>query len=149
MSSVITVADDDATGHASMCQHRHQLCFRACFQSQRFARMNQGLNYAAVLVNFDRINKEVIAVIAVGFRARLNAALMERKRYAKYWETEQCRQTLTLCFTSLPLTAQIDASFRDVRVRAHADVAQLVNVIVVIAPPGNIVSRGILLASRN
>lgn len=84
-----------------MCQHRHQLCFRACFQSQRFARMNQGLNHAAVLVNFDRINKEVIAVIAVGFPRTFERGVNGTQTVLQdLWETEQCRQTLTLCFTS-------------------------------------------------
>ena len=55
-------------------------------------------------------------------------------------EAEQCWQALPLRFAGFHQLREIDASFRDVRVRAHADVAQLVNVIVVIAPPGNIVS---------
>lgn len=84
-----------------MCQHRHQLCFGTGFQTQRFARMNQGLDHAAVLVNFDRINKEVIAVIAVGFPRTFERGVNGTQTVLQdLWETEQCRQTLTLYFTS-------------------------------------------------
>ncbi len=78
------------------------------------------------LVNFDRINKEVIAVIAVGFRARLNAALMERKRCCRICGKRTVQADADPVLHEFSLTARDDASFRDVRVRAHADVAQLV-----------------------
>ena len=82
-------------------QHRHQLSFGTGFQAQRFARMNQGLNHAAVLVNFDRINEEVIAVIAVGFPRSFERGVNGTQTVLQdLWETEQCRQTLTLCFAS-------------------------------------------------
>lgn len=84
-----------------MCQHRHQLSFGTGFQAQRFARMNQGLNHAAVLVNFDRINEEVIAVIAVGFPRTFERGVNRTQTVLQdLRETEQCRQTLALCFTS-------------------------------------------------
>lgn len=63
--------------------------------------MNQGLNHAAVLVNFDRINEEVIAVIAVGFPRSFERGVNGTQTVLQdLWETEQCRQTLTLCFAS-------------------------------------------------
>ena len=84
-----------------MRQYRHQLSFGTGFQAQRFARMNQGFNHAAVLVNFDRINEEVIAVIAVGFPRTFERGVNGTQTVLQdLWETEQCRQTLTLCFTS-------------------------------------------------
>lgn len=63
--------------------------------------MNQGLNHAAVLVNFDRINEEVIAVIAVGFPRTFERGVNRTQTVLQdLRETEQCRQTLALCFTS-------------------------------------------------
>ncbi len=84
-----------------------------------------GTQSRAVLVNFDRINEEVIAVIAVGSRARLNAALMERKRCCRICGNRTVQADADPVLREFSLTAEIDASFRDVRVRAHADVAQL------------------------
>ncbi len=79
-------------------------------------------------VNFDRINKEVIAVIAVGFPRRLNAALMERKRCCRICGKQKVQADADPVLHEFSLTARDRPSFRDVRVRAHADVAQLVNV---------------------
>ncbi len=54
-------------------------------------------------------------------------------------ETEQRRQALTMCFTGFNQLGEIDTRLRNVRIRANADVAQFVDVVVVIAPPGNVV----------
>jgi hypothetical protein len=49
--------------------------------------------------------------------------------------------------------SQVNTGFRDIRIRAYADMAQFVDVIIVITPPGNIVSTkhlaGFLGAHRN
>ncbi len=137
----VAVTDDHAAGHSGMRQNRHQLRLRTGFQPQRFAGVNQRFNHPTVLVDLDRINEEVVAVITVGFtrtfKRRVNGAqtVLQDLR-----EAEQRRQTLALRFASFHQFGEIDARLRDVRVRAHADVSQFVDVVVVIAPPGNIVS---------
>ena len=71
--------------------------FRTGFQSQRLAGMDQRFNHATVLVNLNRVDKEVIAIITVRFtRAfeggvdRAQAVLQDLR------EAEQRRQTLPL-----------------------------------------------------
>ena len=108
----------------------------------------------AVLVHLDRVNQEVIAFIAVRFtRAFKRGVNGTQTMLQDLREAEQCRQALTLRFTGFHQFSEIHARFRDVRIRADTDVAQLVNVVVVIAPPGNIVSAqhlaGFLGAHRN
>ena len=94
-----------------------------------------------MLVNLDGVNQEIVTVIAVrltrAFERRVNRtqAVLQDLREAK-----QRRQALPLRFTCFHQLSEIDARFGDVRVRAHANVTQLIDVIVVIAPPGNIVS---------
>ncbi len=78
--------------------------------------------------NFDRINEEVIAVIAVGFPRSLNAALIERKRCCRICGKQNVQADAGPVLHEFSLTARDRRSFRDVRVRAHANVAQLVNV---------------------
>ena len=80
-----------------MRQHGHQFGFRTGFQSQRLAGMDQRFNHATVLVNLNRVDKEVIAIITVRFtRAfeggvdRAQAVLQDLR------EAEQRRQTLPL-----------------------------------------------------
>ena len=150
----ITVTDDHRAGHARMRQNRHQLRFRACFQPQRLAGVDQGFNHAAVLVHLDRVNQEVVAFIAVGLTRALERRVNRTQTMLQdLREAEQCRQTLALSFTGFHQLSEIHARFRDVRIRADADVAQFVDVVVVIAPPGNIVSAqhlaGFLGAHRN
>ncbi|CCJ89762.1 hypothetical protein BN132_1690 [Cronobacter turicensis 564] len=137
----ITVTDDNATGHTRMRQHRHQLRFRTRFQTQRFAGVDQRFDDATMLVHLNRVNQEVVAVIAVGLAGALKRrvdgtqAMLQDLR-----EAEQCRQALALSFTLLHQPREIDARFGDVRIGAYADMTQFVDVVVVIAPPGNIVS---------
>jgi hypothetical protein len=50
-----------------MGQNRHQFRFRTGLKTQRLAGMDQRLNNATMLVYFNRVNQEVIAVIAIGF----------------------------------------------------------------------------------
>ncbi len=150
----IAVTDDHRAGHARMGQDRHQLRFRARFQTQRFAGVDQGFNHAAVLVHLDRINQEIVAVITIRFTRALERGVNGTQAMLQdLREAEQCRQTLALCFTGFHQLSEIHARFRDIRIRADADVAQLVDVVVVIAPPGNIVSAqhlaGFLGAHRN
>ena len=96
----ITITDDDAAGHPGVRQHGHQFRFRTGFQAQRLAGMDQRFNHATVLVNLDRVDEEVIAVIAIRFtRAfeggvdRAQAVLQDLR------EAEQRRQALPLRFT--------------------------------------------------
>ena len=67
----ITVTDDDAAGHPGVRQHGHQFRFRTGFQTQRLAGMDQRFDDATMLVHLDRVDQEVIAVIAVGFARAL------------------------------------------------------------------------------
>ena len=137
-----------------MRQHGHQLGFGTCLQPQRLAGVDQRFNHAAVLVYLDRVNQEVVAFIAVGFtRAFERGVNRTQAMLQDLREAEQCRQTLALSLTGFHQFGEIHARFRDVRIRADADVAQFVDVVVVIAPPGNIVSAqhlaGFLGAHRN
>ena len=137
-----------------MGQNRHQLRFGAGFQTQRLAGVDQRFDHAAVLVNLDGVNQEVVAFIAVGFTRALERGVNRTQAMLQdLREAEQCRQTLALSFTGFHQFGEIHARFRDVRIRADADVAQFVDVVVVIAPPGNIVSAqhlaGFLGAHRN
>ena len=150
----IAVTDDHRPGHARVRQNRHQLRFRACFQAQRLAGMDQGLNHATVLIDLDRVNEEIVAVITIRFPRAFERGINRTQAMLQdLREAEQCRQALTLRFTGFHQFSEIHARFRDVRIRADTDVAQLVNVVVVIAPPGNIVSAqhlaGFLGAHRN
>ena len=150
----VAVTDNDRTGHARMRQNRHQLRFGAGFEAQRLAGVDKGLNHAAVLVHLNRVNQEVVAFIAVGFTRALEGGVNRTQAMLQdLREAEQCRQTLALCFTGFHQFGEVHARFRDVRIRANADVAQFVDVVVVIAPPGNIVCAqhlaGFLGAHRN
>ena len=116
--------------------------------------MDQGFNDAAVLVHLDGVNQEVVAFVTVRFTRTLERGVNRTQTVLQdLREAEQCRQTLALRLTCFHQFGEIHARFRDVRVRADADVAQLVDVVVVIAPPGNIVSAqhlaGFLGAHRN
>ena len=63
----IAVADDHRARLASVRQHRHQLRFGSRFQAQRLAGVNQRFDHALMLVDLDRVNQKVVAVIAVRF----------------------------------------------------------------------------------
>ena len=68
-------------------------------------------------------------------------------------KAEQRRQTLALGLALFHQLRQIDAQRRLVRVWADADVTEFVNVVVVIAPPGNVIGTqhfaGILVVHCN
>ena len=137
-----------------MRQNCHQFRFGTRFQTQRLAGVDQRFNYAAVLVHLDRVNQEVVTFITVGFTRALKRGVNRTQAMLQdLREAEQCRQTLALSFTGFNQLREIHARFRDVRIRADADVAQFVDVVIVIAPPGNIVSAqhlaGFLGAHRN
>ena len=95
----VAVTHNHAAGHTGVRQYRHQLRLGTGFQTQRFTGMDQRLNHAAVLVNLDRIDQEVVAVIAIGlpraFKRGVNRtqAVLQNLR-----EAEQCRQALPLRF---------------------------------------------------
>ncbi len=98
----ITITDDDAAGHPGVRQHGHQFRFRTGFQAQRLSGMDQRFNHATVLVNLDRVDEEVIAVIAIRFtRAfeggvdRAQAVLQDLR------EAEQRRQSAALALHAL------------------------------------------------
>ncbi|MNH14663.1 hypothetical protein D3C79_742600 [compost metagenome] len=55
-------------------------------------------------------------------------------------EAEQRRQTLAVFATFFHQFSQIDTRLRDVRIRAHADVAQFIDVIIIVAPVGDVIS---------
>ena len=123
-----------------MRQHRHQFSLRTGLQPQRFAGVDQGFNHATVLVNLDRVDKEIVAVITVGFTRALEGGVNRAQTMLQdLREAEQRRQALSLGFARFDQLGQVDARFRDVRIRANADMAQFVNVVIVITPPGNIV----------
>ncbi|SPX66634.1 Uncharacterised protein [Leclercia adecarboxylata] len=107
-----------------------------------------------MLIHLDRINQEIVAVVTVRFTRAFEGGVDRTQTVLQdLWEAEQCRQTLPLRFTRFHQFGEIDARFRYVRIRANADVAQFIDVVVVIAPPGNIVSAqhlaGFLGAHRN
>ena len=136
----IAVTDNHAAGHARMRQHCHQFSFRTGFQTQRFAGVDQRFNDATMLVYFDGVNQEVVAVVAVRFtRAFERRVNRTQTMLQDLREAEQRRQTLPLRFTGFYQLGEVNARFWYIRVRADADVAKLVDVVVVIAPPGNVV----------
>ena len=136
----ITITNNHAAGHASMRQNCHQFGLRTGFQSQRLTGVNQRFNHATVLVNLDRVNEEIITLVAVGFTGALERGVNRTQTVLQdLREAEQRRQTLPLRFASFYQLGKINTCFRDVRVRAHANVTEFVDVIVVITPPGNIV----------
>ena len=112
------------------------------------------MNYAAMLVDLNGINQEIIALVAVrfarAFKRRINGAqtMLQDLR-----EAEQRGKTLALSFALFHQFCQIDAGMGNIRVGANADMAQFIDVVIVIAPPGNIVSTqhlaGFLGAHRN
>ena len=65
-------------------------------------------------------------------------------------EAEQRRQTLTVSLALFYQPGEIDAHIRHIRVGTDADVPQFVHVVIVVAPPGNVIgaqhSAGILIA---
>lgn len=67
----------------------------------------------------------------------MKAALIERRRFAGSAGADSAGKALPLRFTRFRPFREVNARFRDVRIRANADVAQFVDVIIVIAPPGN------------
>ena len=124
-----------------MSQNGHQFSFRTGFQPQRFAGVDQRFNHATVLVNLDRVNEEIVTVVAVRLTGALKRGVNRTQTVLQdLREAEQCRQTLALRFTGFHQLSKVNARFWYVGIRAHADVAQFIDVIVVITPPGNIVS---------
>ncbi|MNW10088.1 hypothetical protein D3C71_2072270 [compost metagenome] len=55
-------------------------------------------------------------------------------------EAEQGGQALAIFLALFHQLGKIDARMRDVWVRAHADVAQLIDVKVIVAPVGDVIS---------
>ena len=137
----IAVTHDHATGHSCMGQNGHQFCFGTGFQPQRFAGVDQRFNHATMLVDLDRVNEEIVTVVAVGFTGAFKRGVNRTQTMLQdLREAEQCRQALALRFTGFHQLSKVNARFGYVRIRAHADVAQFIDVVVVITPPGNIVS---------
>lgn len=137
----IAVTDDHRAGHAGMRQHRHQLGLGAGFQPQRFAGVHQRLNHAAMLVHLDRIHQEIAALVTERLTRAFERGVDRTQAMLKdLREAEQRRQTLAVLLARFHQFCQIDARLRDIRVRAHADMAQLVDVIVIVAPVGDVIS---------
>ena len=137
----ITVTHDHATGHSGMGQNGHQFSFGTSFQPQRFAGVDQRFNHATMLVDLDRVNEEIVTVVTVRFTGSFKRGVNRTQTMLQdLREAEQCRQTLALRFTGFHQLSKVNARFGYVRIRAHADVAQFIDVVVVITPPGNIVS---------
>ncbi len=68
-------------------------------------------------------------------------------------ETEQRGQALALGLAFLNQLSQIDTHIRTIRIGADANMTQFIDVIVVIAPPGNVVGpqhqAGVLIVHRH
>ncbi len=89
--------------------------------------MDKGLDRAAMLVDLNRVNEEVVAVITVRFTRTLKRRTLIRTQTVlrDQWETEQRRQTLTLRFARFHRFAA-NRRFRYVGIGAYANMAQLV-----------------------
>lgn len=91
----ITVTDNHAAGHTGVRQYRHQLGLGASFQAQRLAGVDQRFNHAAMLVNLDRINREVVTVIAIRFARAFKGGVNRTQAVLQNLrEAEQRRQAL-------------------------------------------------------
>ncbi|CAH0214896.1 hypothetical protein SRABI106_01834 [Rahnella aquatilis] len=138
----IAVTHDHGTGHPGVRQNGHQFSFRAGFQTQRFTGFHQRFDHAAMLVNLNRINQEVVTLITERFTRTFERRVNRTQTVLQnLWETEQCRQTLTVLLTHVfHQLCQINTGRRLVRIRADTDVAQFVDVKIVVTPIGNVVS---------
>ncbi|MNO82967.1 hypothetical protein D3C76_742560 [compost metagenome] len=150
----IAVTDNHRTRHTGVRQYRHQFRFRTGFQTQWFTGVDQGFNDATMLVHLDRVDQEVVALVTIGLTRTFERGVDGAQTVLQdLREAKQCWQTLALRFARFHQFGEIHTSFRYVRIRANADVAQFVDVVVVITPPGNIVCAqhlaGLFGAHRN
>lgn len=136
----VAVTDDHRAGHAGMGEYRHQFRFGTGLQAQGLAGVDQRFDNAAVLVDLNWVNQKIAALVAKGIARPLKNGVNGAQAVLQdLREAEQRRQTLAFGLALFYQFHQIDARLGKVRIRANADMTQLIDVVVVIAPVRDIV----------